>query len=567
MRKEQRRPATAPSNPRIVGERTWQRKLRRGSRVVPVTNPQNVAGRKRKGVFVAAVLLALLATGFATAMAGVLHDRSSAHAISRSRLVSSRGRARYLVLIVLDGARPDYFGMTRLPNVDTLRAEGVQYTKAMDGILESETPSGHTTISTGSTPARDGILGFDWAQSDNDYSLFSPDVVRAGAMEHIMASANVPTIAGLYKARYPSAKVVALSGHKYYAADPLGGPSADAIMYYQGSAQGTYIPVAIPGHVPPSGVLNAPGVTGPTIHGPLGNEDALATRLAIAAFKKMHQRITLINYPEFDWPLGHVDGSDRGKTIRLMRSFDHDLGTIEAAYRRAGVLAQTLFVITADHGMSPLKRFVPDTVFTNAVAQAGTKAPAVSYSTATYLWLSDTTRAHAVARNLLGANDPGIQSVYYLSVRGLPHYVHAGGSFVSSEVDSANKYLLGTLMNGHEPTIVAFCREGQSSINPSTDWKADHGGANWQSQHIPLILEGPGIPQGQIQVQPAQLDDVAPTILTAMGVRPTGMEGHALTEALTQTTAADRRARDAETAHVTPLVNALMAQDVYESSH
>ena len=53
----------------------------------------------------------------------------------------------------------------------------------------------------------------------------------------------------------PGAKVVALSGHKYYAATPLGGPDADAIMYYQGDPKGRYIPVAVPGHVPPAGLL------------------------------------------------------------------------------------------------------------------------------------------------------------------------------------------------------------------------------------------------------------------------------------------------------------------------
>ncbi|GAC1319011.1 MAG: hypothetical protein NVS2B16_15890 [Chloroflexota bacterium] len=133
----------------------------------------------------------------------------------------------------------------------------IQYSYAIDGILESETPSGHTTLATGSTPRRNGILGLGWAQNDNDYSLFSPDVVRSGAMERIMSNAHVPTIAGLYKQRFPGAKVVALSGHKYYAADPLGGPQADAIMYYQGDARGHYVPIAIPGHIPPPPVLSA----------------------------------------------------------------------------------------------------------------------------------------------------------------------------------------------------------------------------------------------------------------------------------------------------------------------
>lgn len=568
--REQRATRTTDGS-RSAGSQSWRTSRHpRGSRVtrrVGTKTSKWERARSSPTFWILAVLYVVLATGFATATANVLHSRSNAVTISSTHLVSFGPQAKYLVLIVLDGARPDYFGLTRLPNVDALRAEGVQYVNAMDGILETETPSGHTAISTGSTPARNGILGFDWAQNDNDYSLFSPDVVRSGAIEHIMDVGHVPTIAGLFKHKYPQARVVALSGHKYYAADPLGGPQADAIMYYQGSSDGHYVPVAIPGHVPPQGVMDAPGLIGQSTHLGYGGEDTLATRLAISAFKTMKQRITMINYPEFDWPAGHVDGGNKNpaKVIELMRNFDRDLGMLKAAYRKAGVLKQTMFVITADHGMSPLRRFVPEEVFTKAVAAAGTTSPSASYNTATYLWLADSNKSQAVAQNILKANDPGIQSVYYLQTQGAAtHYVHAGGDFVQPTVDSSNQYLLNTLMNGHEPQVVAFCKTDQSAANPTTHWLADHGGANWQSQHIPLILAGPGVASGQIEMQPAQLVDIAPTVLTNMGVKPTGMEGHVLTEALLNSSPPDQRGRQEESTQINPLVQAMIAQDAAE---
>lgn len=476
--------------------------------------------------------------------------------------------AKYLVLMVLDGARPDYFGLTHLPHVDALRAAGTQFNNAMDGILESETPSGHTTISTGSPPSRNGILGFDWSQNDSDLSLFSPTVVRAGTMEKIMQAAHVPTIASLYKGRYPGARVVALSGHKYYAADPLGGPAADAIMYYQGNDQGRYVPVAIPGHMPPPGVLTAPGVVGASIHLGAGAEDDLATHLALSAFKVMHQRITLINYPEFDWPLGHVDGgiAARQQVIERMIAFDQDLGSIERAYAKAGILSKTLFVITADHGMEVVHRFIPHSLFTDAITAAGTTAPAISYNAGAYIWLADGTKAEAVAGNITHAADPGIQSVYYLDTStSVSHYVLAPGTNISAGLDAANQYLLGTLMNGHQPSVVAFCTSGATTSPSTTNWKADHGGASWQSQHIPLIFAGPMIRSGVVVDDPAQLEDVATTTLTAMGVRPTGMTGHVLTEALLRSSRAGRADRSQEIKTTTPIVNALIAQDTVES--
>ena len=251
-----------------------------------------------------------------------------------------------------------------------------------------------------------------------------------------------------------------------------------------------------------------------------------------------------------------------------MQRFDRDLGRIEKALRKAHVLKQTLFVITADHGMSPIWRFIPRSVVTNAVTRAGTSAPAISCSNGAYVWLRNPSKAALVAQNMLAAHDPGVQSVYYLTtVGGKPRYVRAGGVFVNAAVDTANQYLLDTMLNGHQLTVVAFARNHATFSLPTTHWRADHGGASFQSQHIPLILAGPGIRRGAVTDQAAQLMDVAPTILQDMGVSPTGMEGHILADALKHPTAAEWAERTAEMRMLNPLVNALMAQDGYESTH
>ncbi len=495
--------------------------------------------------------------------AKVLHDRSAAAALPSTRLLGlAPVTPKYLVLLVLDGARPDYFGLTALPHVDALRASGTQYTEAFDGILESETPSGHATIATGSRPDKDGLLGFDWANTTSRYSLFSPD--QMGTVEQLMQDSHAPTLGSLYKKKFPSARVVALSGHKYYAAAPLGGPSADAIVYYQGDPAGHYVPVAVPGHTPPASVLNDPALTLPSITLKDGQEDHLATQMALSLVKAMQPRMLLVNYPEFDWPLGHVDGGnlDSAKVITDMKVFDSDLGAIEDAYRKAGILDQTLFVITADHGMMPISRFVPATTVSNAVTQAGTTAPDIASSTGDYVWLADPNKAQMVAENIMNAHDPGIASAYYLvTASGKPSYVAANGSNVTPAMETANQYLLSALLNGHEPSVVAFGAPGASFSDPKSNWKADHGGNTWQAQSIPLILSGAGIVPGVVSSNPVQLEDIAPTVLTDMGVAPTGMEGHALTEALVQPSATDTQRRQVEMRQIGPVVDALISND------
>jgi arylsulfatase A-like enzyme len=470
---------------------------------------------------------------------------------------------------VLDGARPDYLRLTALPHLDSLRARGTEFTNAFDGILEAETPTGHATLSTGSPPSANGILGFDWVQNNARYSLFSPSVVRSGAMEHIMQNAHVPTIAGLFKAKHPKERVVAVSGHKYYAADPLGGPSADAIMYYAPGNGGRYVPQSIPGHVPPQSVMSAKNVIGANTHLGDGGEDTLATNLGISAFRRMHAHILMINYPEFDWPLGHVFGGsmDRTDAVKMMLNFDHDLGRIESVYRKAGVLDRTLFIITADHGMGPIKRFIPSSVIDNAVARAGTSAPDVGANTAAYVWLADHGKAEQVAANVLAQHDPGVQSAYYLTMKPTPRYVLAGGHLLNSEVNVANTDLANTLLNGHEPDVVVMAKAGATFSSSSAHWKADHGGPSWESQHIPLIMAGPGVRKGAVIGQAAQLEDIAPTALTLMGVAPTGMQGKALAEAMVAPAGWQVAARKQETAKVGGFIGALSAQDSYEMSH
>jgi hypothetical protein len=474
---------------------------------------------------------------------------------------------KYLVLIVLDGAQPAMFHETTLPHLDALRSEGTEYDRAFAGILESETPSGHATLATGSTPARDGLLGFNWIRSDaNAVRLFDPNVVRQGAIEKVMQEAGAPTIASLFKARYPRAKVLAVSGHKYYAADPLGGPNADYILYYSPDAQNHYVPMAIPGHVPPASILNGPGLTTATTILQPGQEDTLAVKLALRSFALVRQQITLINLPEFDWPLGHVYGADPARSQVLMRDFDRDLGRIEDAYRKAGVLDQTLFVVTADHGMAPLASQIPDSVLDNAVTKAGTTSPESTYSTAGYIWLQDPSKAQSVADNVVATKDSRVQSVYYkvTGVKG-DSYVRAGGLSVTSQVDAADQYLLTSFLGGNAPDVVVFCTEHVAFVaQGAASWKGNHGGGAWESQHVPLLIAGAGAMPGIVSHAPARLEDVAPTVLAMLGVPPTGMQGSILADAMQAPTSSEVRTQQALNTTLSPVVDALATQSAQE---
>jgi Type I phosphodiesterase / nucleotide pyrophosphatase len=493
-----------------------------------------------------------------------------APAASRPARISRDGR--YLVLVVLDGARPDYFNVSGIPHIQALMKSGTRYNNAWAGILESETPTGHASIATGSTPSADGILSFNWATSDNTtINLFNPSEIQNGHMEQLIRNAPAPTIAELVHRKYPSSKVVSLGGHKYYAQDALGGPNADAIVYYTGDASGHFIPVSVPGHVPPASILNDKSLTASSVNLPMGSEDHIAMRLAIKTFQVMQPRVMLVNMPEFDWPLGHVDGGDRDPAgVRsLMQGFDKDLGSLEDAYRKAGLLNRTIFVLTADHGLAPIYHTVSQDAIDQAVSRAGTSIISDTYHTASYIWLKDSSVAVKAATNISALGNPYIQAVYFKSslAGGGYRYLRASGPalFHAPAVEQANQYLLGTFNGPNGPDVAVLFDEDAASLpGGQASWKGDHGGAAWQSQHLPLVISGAGVRHGVVSNRPARLMDIAPTVLTLMGIAPSGMQGTPLADAMLGFTSTMWAAQERQVRSQQPVIAALQAESSRE---
>jgi arylsulfatase A-like enzyme len=339
-------------------------------------------------------------------------------------------------------------------------------------------------------------------------------------------------------------------------------------MYYAPDSHNHYVPTAIPGHVPPAAVLNDPSLVSASTTMPPGQEDHLTMKLAVHTFQTIHQQVTLINVPEFDWPLGHVYGGDPVKASYLMQGFDRDLGMLERAYAKAGVLDKTLFVVTADHGMAQLKYQIPDQVMDEAVTKAGTTAPETTYSTGGYIWLQNPAVAQTVANTIVADHNAHIQSVYYKTgTKSGDRFVRAGGMDVPPLVDNANQYLLSSFAGGNSPDVVVLCMEDSAFVSKGAEtWKGNHGGASWNSQHMPLLISGPGVVRGVTSTAPARLQDIAPTVLTLMGARPGRMDGSVLADALAHATSAQTRTQAKLNGQLSSVVQGLSAQSQGELS-
>src|ERR1700709_678443 len=75
--------------------------------------------------------------------------------------------AKYVILVSIDGLRPDFYMDTDwpTPNLQFLKAHGV-YAQGVRGIFPTVTYPSHTTIITGAYPAKHGVV---------DNEIFSAD--------------------------------------------------------------------------------------------------------------------------------------------------------------------------------------------------------------------------------------------------------------------------------------------------------------------------------------------------------------------------------------------------------
>lgn len=480
-----------------------------------------------------------------------------------SALAPTGATARYLAIIVLDAFRPDYMQLAPMPNLEALIRNGATYDRAWVGQLESETPVGHATLSTGSLPNRDGVIGFEWRDPKTKKEALDgwPPGILAGALERDMVASGTDSIPQAIKEANPNARVVTLSSEKVYAADALGAARADYVLYHHrtGGKRYTLVPRGVPGHVPPADFFQHPNLRVPVPLTNFTDWDWLSSMLALTAIESYRPDVLMANLPGAD-VYGHVGGGPATPSVmrQVVAGLDRNIGRIVEAYRTAGIDGQTLFVVTSDHGMVPNNREVPGATTKTAVRGAGGNYMFHTGGTAADIYIQNYWHARAVSAGMLRV--PGVDASYYrMQSHGRSTYLPAPGQAIDPKLDAAYRYLLSTFVGPTAPDVVAAYRENTIGT-ASTTARGDHGGLNWGAQHIPLVLAGPGIQPGARSSYPARLVDVAPTVLRLLGVPFPRTDGLVLADALATPSAAEIAAQDALGPTLTAYQDALITR-------
>ena len=314
-------------------------------------------------------------------------------------------KPKLIVAIAVDQFSADLFNEYRARVSGGLKrlTQGVVFARGHQSHAATETCPGHSTILTGSRPARTGIIANDWQNPEStrtdsagkpNYEVYcaEDETVPGSNSGNYTVSPNhlkVPTLGDRMKIAMPGTRVVAVSG-KDRAAVMMGGHNADLEIWWDGKAFTTYkanlatLPTALPAiNARATGLVAKPvaiklpsscaGLSRDVAISPKMNIGTLQLRkpgdergwratpafdqmtldVALAAFDQMKlgrgagTDVLAVSFSATDY-VGHRFGTEGAEMCTQMLALDATLGRLFAALDKAKM--PYAVVLTADHG-------------------------------------------------------------------------------------------------------------------------------------------------------------------------------------------------------------------------
>jgi hypothetical protein len=203
---------------------------------------------------------------------------------------------------------------------------------------------------------------------------------------------------------------------------------------------------------------------------------------------------------------GYLDAAGTPSPVlaTAMADVDHALGSIVDALWNAKLWSSTLLLVTASHGQSPIDPSLLNRVSSSAIPKLVNEvAPdllaAATQDTVALLWLTDASKADAVAEHLLEQK----------AAIGLDRVL------VGDE--------LAGMFGGPEhadriPDLIAIVNDGTIYTN-SGKKVAEHGGFSDDDRHVALLVSGASAGARQVSER-VETRQLAPTLLSALGLDP-----------------------------------------------
>jgi len=217
--------------------------------------------------------------------------------------------------------------------------------------------------------------------------------------------------------------------------------------------------------------------------------------------------------------------------IRALNYINTQVGRMVKAIRQRGLAGSTAIIISAKHGQSPTDpnalRRVPDSPIISAINAAWAASHPGNPNLVVFsvnddgmlLWLSDRSQgaANFVKNYLLTHSAAGN------NINDQPLTVSSSGlRKVFAGAQSAALYGVPRSDPRH-PDVTGIVQHGVVYTG-GTSKIAEHGGADTQDRHVPILAVLPGQNRGSTVFGSVETTQIAPTILTLLGLNPNDLQ-------------------------------------------
>lgn len=425
-----------------------------------------------------------------------------------------RPPARAVVLVSIDGLRPDYVLEAdryhlRIPTLRRILREGTHAT-GVKGVVPTVTYPSHTTLVTGVAPARHGIY---------DNATFDPLNQNAGGWYWYASDIRVPTLwdaaadAGL---RTASVNWPVTVGARI---------TWDIPEYWRANSDDDrklLRALATPGLL--VGLERELGPYPAGADGSVG-ADAIRGRFASRLLESRGPRLSLVHLAALDHE-EHASGPFSAASMATLEAIDSIVNTLVAAAGRAGA-GQPVVAIVSDHGFLPVDReFSLGVVLRRAGLIGFTPDMAASPSDWTAAaW----TAGGSVALVLKDTADVSLRRRMRRMLDSLASDTANG---IGAIVDQDSLRTLGgfpgaAYLVSFRPGFMAGSRTTGPPVAPSKS-RGTHGYLPDVPEMLAsFFIAGPGVPAGQ-SLGEIDMRDIAPTLAALLDLRLTRAEGRDL---------------------------------------
>jgi predicted AlkP superfamily pyrophosphatase or phosphodiesterase len=437
---------------------------------------------------------------------------------------------RRVLIIGADGLRPDLLDASQMPNVTALAASGVRFSDH-HAVYPSHTRVNMSSLTTGTSPGRHGIVANTMLVPNA-----RPDhIIDTGNYQHLDAldaasGGNALFVPALDDVLAPRGARVAVAGTGTSGSNLLWTRNHRSRIVNTNSAYGIadlYDLREKLGEIPEPAIPN------------LARLDYATRAVTDIYLDDPQNRVIILWLAEPDSSL-HRFGLGSPESIAAMRSVDECVGRILDALDRAGTRDQFDIFFISDHGHSTVQAHntIRDHLI-EAAAELGHHLPQLS-SASDFIYSTPGVPEPSVDRLA-----PLVEWLYSqpwcdLVLSGQEGWATLPGALPLNQLwnDATNprRPLLAVSPAWSDATNEFGVPGTVSSLTTQSAMKSSHGSASPFDMHALMIASGPSFREGVVSDTPTGAIDLAPTVLTLLGIEiDHPVDGRVLREGLAAT--------------------------------